>query len=69
MDGGRRRLEGEHPGCVAKKPPRCSAVVVARSGTSLPREGRRTGAAVVVAGRLRPEERREERGGRRKEEA
>ena len=51
MDGGRRRLEGEHPGCVAHKPPRCSAVVVARSGASLPREGRRTGAVVVVAGR------------------
>ena len=39
MDGGRRRLEGEHPGCVAHKPPRCSAVVVARSGASLPRGG------------------------------
>ena len=61
-------LEGEHPGCVAHKPPRCSAVVVARSGASLPREERRTGAVVVVAGRLRPEERREEGGGRRKEE-
>ena len=68
MDGGRRRLEGEHPGCVAHKPPRCSAVVVARSGASLPREGRRTGAVVVVAvGRAR---RRggKRGGGRRKEE-
>ena len=63
MDGGRRRLEGEHPGCVAHKPPRCSAVVVARSGASLPREGRRTGAVVVVAvGRAR------RRGGKRGEE-
>ena len=68
MDSGRRRLEGEHPGCVAHKPPRCSAVVVARSGASLPREGRRTGAVVVVAvGRARRRAgKRGEEGGRRR---